>query len=132
MSDRRRLEDTRESITRKFSIQSLEIYITVGFYPNGQPGELFVTASKQGSTLAGLLDAWAIALSLLLQTGTPWGVIAQKFLHTRFDPGSEQYTSPVDGIVKNVSEVITDAGGEPDYDYLGPPHAPPPQAPLSS
>lgn len=90
--ERNKLPDTRESITHKFDISGHEGYITVGKYPDGRPGELFLRMSKDGSTISGLLDAWATALSLLLQYGAPLSVIVDKFKHVRFEPA---------GITKN-------------------------------
>jgi ribonucleotide reductase alpha subunit len=83
---RERLPDTRRSVTHKFDIQGHEGYVTVGFYPDGRPGELFVTMAKEGSTIGGLMDAWATAISIGLQYGVPLDVIVAKFEHSRFEP----------------------------------------------
>jgi ribonucleoside-diphosphate reductase alpha chain len=84
---RRRLPDERESLTHKFSIAGHEGYITVGLYPDTkQPGEIFITMSKQGSTVAGLMDSFATAISLALQYGVPLEVLVNKFSHMRFEP----------------------------------------------
>lgn len=84
---RRRLPDERESLTHKFSIAGHEGYITVGLYPDTkQPGEIFITMSKQGSTIAGLMDSFATAISLALQYGVPLEVLVNKFSHMRFEP----------------------------------------------
>ncbi|MEM4590061.1 MAG: vitamin B12-dependent ribonucleotide reductase, partial [Candidatus Micrarchaeia archaeon] len=68
---RRKLPDERRSITHKFSISGHEGYITVGLYENGQPGEIFITMSKEGSTISGLMDAFATSISIALQYGVP-------------------------------------------------------------
>jgi ribonucleoside-diphosphate reductase alpha chain len=91
---RHRLQAERASITHKFSIAGHEGYITVGLYPNGQPGEIFIRMAKEGSTVSGLMDAFATSVSLALQHGVPLKVLCEKFAHTRFEPsgwtGNEQ------------------------------------------
>jgi ribonucleoside-diphosphate reductase alpha chain len=83
---RERLPDTRNSITHKFSISGHEGYITVGLYPDGRPGELFITMAKEGSTIGGLMDCFGTAVSMSLQYGVPLEVYVNKFSHTRFEP----------------------------------------------
>jgi ribonucleoside-diphosphate reductase alpha chain len=83
---RHRLPEERASITHKFSIASHEGYITVGLYPTGQPGEIFIKMAKEGSTVSGLMDSFATSISLALQHGVPLKVLCQKFAHTRFEP----------------------------------------------
>jgi ribonucleoside-diphosphate reductase alpha chain len=83
---RERLPDTRESVTHKFSVGGHEGYINVGLYPDGRPGELFITMAKEGSTVGGLMDAFGTAISLSLQYGVPLEVLVNKFSHTRFEP----------------------------------------------
>ena len=83
---RRRLPDERKSITHKFSISGHEGYITVGMYEDGTPGEIFIVMSKEGSTISGVMDAFATAVSLALQYGVPLKVLVDKFTHTRFEP----------------------------------------------
>ena len=83
---RRRLPDERSAITHKFSINGHEGYITVGLYPDGQPGEIFLTMAKEGSVVSGLMDGFATSLSLTLQYGVPLRVLVNKFVHTRFEP----------------------------------------------
>ncbi|HOS65690.1 MAG TPA: vitamin B12-dependent ribonucleotide reductase [Candidatus Latescibacteria bacterium] len=83
---RRRLPDERNAMTHKFSIAGHEGYITVGMYEDGQPGEIFIVMSKVGSTIAGLMDAFATMVSLALQYGVPLKVLADKFSHSRFEP----------------------------------------------
>jgi len=91
---RHRLPEERASITHKFSIAGHEGYITVGLYPTGQPGEIFIKMAKEGSTVSGLMDAFATSVSLALQHGVPPKVLCEKFAHTRFEPsgwtGNEQ------------------------------------------
>ena len=83
---RRRLPDTRQSITHKFNVAGHEGYINVGLYEEGQPGELFITMAKEGSTIGGLMDSFGTAISLSLQYGVPLEVLVNKFSHTRFEP----------------------------------------------
>jgi ribonucleoside-diphosphate reductase alpha chain len=91
---RHRLPGERASVTHKFSIAGHEGYITVGLYPTGQPGEIFIKMAKEGSTVSGLMDAFATSISLALQHGVPLRVLCEKFAHTRFEPsgwtGNEQ------------------------------------------
>ncbi|MGH7931861.1 MAG: vitamin B12-dependent ribonucleotide reductase, partial [Candidatus Binataceae bacterium] len=83
---RRKLPDERNSITHKFDIAGHEGYITVGMYEDRTPGEIFVSMSKQGSTISGLMDAFATAISYALQYGVPLQFLVDKFAHMRFEP----------------------------------------------
>jgi ribonucleoside-diphosphate reductase alpha chain len=83
---RRRLPDTRDSVTHKFSVGGHEGYITVGLYEDRTPGELFAVMSKEGSVVSGLIDGFSTMVSLALQYGVPLEVMVRKFTHTRFEP----------------------------------------------
>ncbi|HVZ74148.1 MAG TPA: vitamin B12-dependent ribonucleotide reductase [Polyangia bacterium] len=83
---RRKLPDERQSLTHKFSIAGHEGYIHVGLYETGEPGEIFVKMAKEGSTISGLMDSFATAISLALQHGVPLRLIVDKFSRTRFEP----------------------------------------------
>src|SRR5882672_11325840 len=83
---RNRLPDERISVTHKFEIGGHEGYITVGLYPDRQPGELFITMAKEGSTVSGLISSFAQAISIGLQHGVPLKLFCEKFAHTRFEP----------------------------------------------
>ncbi len=83
---RRKLPEERRSITHKFSISGHEGYLTAGLYDDGQPGELFIKMSKEGSTLSGIMDALALSISMNLQYGVPLEVLVGKFCHSRFEP----------------------------------------------
>lgn len=83
---RRRLADTRQSITHKFSVTGHEGYLTVGLYEDGQPGELFITMAKEGSTVGGLMDVIGTCTSMALQYGVPLITLVDKFRHARFEP----------------------------------------------
>lgn len=83
---RRRLPDERQAVTHKFSVAGHEGYITVGLYEDGTPGEVFITMSKEGSTISGLMDAFATSISMALQYRVPLRVLVEKFSHMRFEP----------------------------------------------
>ena len=83
---RHRLPDERRSITHKFDIAGHEGYIIAGMYEDGQPGEIFITMSKEGSTISGLMDSFATAISIALQYGVPLQGLVDKFSHMRFEP----------------------------------------------
>ncbi len=83
---RRRLPDTRNALTHKFDISGHEGYITVGLYEDGQPGEVFITMAKEGSTIGGLMDCIATLVSVSLQYGVPVDSLVRKFEHVRFEP----------------------------------------------
>ncbi len=83
---RRRLPAERAAVTHKFEISGHEGYITVGLYPDGQPGEIFLKMAKEGSTVSGLMDTYATAISLALQYGVPLRDLVNKFAHVRFEP----------------------------------------------
>jgi ribonucleoside-diphosphate reductase alpha chain len=83
---RRKLPDERNSVTHKFSIGGHEGYITVGMFEDGQPGEIFITMAKEGSTISGLMDNFATAISYALQYGVPLKFFVDKFSHVRFEP----------------------------------------------
>ena len=83
---RRRLPDTRRSLTHKFNVAGHEGYLTVGLYEDGKPGELFITMAKEGSTIGGLMDSLGTATSVSLQYGVPIESLVNKFTHQRFEP----------------------------------------------
>jgi len=85
-STRHRLPAERASLTHKFKVGNHEGYITVGLYPNGDPGEIFITMAKEGSTVSGVMDCFATAISIALQHGVPMPFLCEKFKHTRFEP----------------------------------------------
>ena len=83
---RRRLPDERASITHKFNVGGHEGYLTIGLYEDGTPGEIFLRMAKEGSTISGLMDSFATAISLALQYGVPLKDLVTKFSHLRFEP----------------------------------------------
>ncbi|MCA9303192.1 MAG: vitamin B12-dependent ribonucleotide reductase, partial [Phycisphaerales bacterium] len=83
---RRRLPETRRSITHKFNVAGHEGYLTCGIYEDGMPGELFITMAKEGSTIGGLMDSLGTSTSVALQYGVPLESLVKKFTHQRFEP----------------------------------------------
>ncbi len=102
---RRRLPDERRALTHHFSIAGQEGYLTVGVYEDGLPGEIFITMSKQGSTISGLMDSFATAVSLALQYGVPLEVLCSKFTHVRFEPSGWSGTPKI-GYAKSIVDYI--------------------------
>jgi len=102
---RHRLPAERASVTHKFGIGGHEGYITVGLYPNGSPGEIFIRMAKEGSTVSGLMDSFATAISISLQHGVPLRVLCDKFAHTRFEP-SGWTGNPEIGYAKSIMDYI--------------------------
>lgn len=92
---RRRLPDTRNAITHKFDVAGHEGYITVGLYTDGQPGEVFITMAKEGSTIGGLMDTIATLVSVSLQYGVPVDSLVRKFEHVRFEPSGMTRNSEI-------------------------------------
>ncbi|MBU4212489.1 MAG: hypothetical protein L6437_15720 [Kiritimatiellae bacterium] len=106
-----RMPITRQSVTHKAVIHAAEgrikFFIVVGIYENGLPGELFITCDETGSTLDGFADSWAIAISMLLQTGTTLAQLVEKFAYQGFEPSGltdcpevRHARSPVDYCVR--------------------------------
>jgi ribonucleoside-diphosphate reductase alpha chain len=102
---RHRLPNDRDSKTHKFNIAGHEGYLTVGLYKDGTPGELFIRIAKEGSTVSGLMDSFATAVSLALQHGVPLKLLCDKFSHTRFEPSG--FTgNPEIPIAKSIMDYI--------------------------
>jgi ribonucleoside-diphosphate reductase alpha chain len=99
---RRRLPDTRTAITHKFDVAGHEGYLTVGLFEDGQPGELFITMAKEGSTIGGLMDCVGTLTSLALQYGVPLDALMRKFAHQRFEPSG--FTKNPE--IRNASSII--------------------------
>ena len=100
-----KLPDERRAITHKFSINGHEGYLTVGLYEDGQPGEIFLVMAKEGSTISGLMDAFATSISIALQYGVPLQTLVDKFSHTRFEP-SGFTKNPEIPIAKSITDYI--------------------------
>ncbi|MFO0786013.1 MAG: hypothetical protein U0573_06675 [Phycisphaerales bacterium] len=80
------LPSTRASITHKFMIARHEGYLTIGLYPDGRPGEIFIKMAKEGSTICGMAQAFCRAFSLSLQFGLPLKEAVLRFKNMRFEP----------------------------------------------
>ena len=102
---RRRLPDERHSLTHHFSVGGQEGYVTIGLYEDGLPGEMFIRMAKEGSTVSGLMDSFATAVSLALQYGVPLQVLCDKFSHTRFEP-SGWSGNPKIGYAKSLMDYL--------------------------
>jgi len=102
---RHKLKEERMSVTHKFNVGGHEGYIIVGLYPNGEPGEIFIKMAKEGSTVSGLMDSFALAVSISLQHGVPLKLFCEKFAHTRFEP-SGWSNNPDIGFAKSIMDYI--------------------------
>jgi ribonucleoside-diphosphate reductase alpha chain len=102
---RRRLPTERTAVTHKFDIAGHEGYITVGLYPDGQPGEIFLKIAKEGSTVSGLMDSFATTVSVALQYGVPLKDLVNKFAHVRFEPSGFTGNSEIP-IAKSIVDYI--------------------------
>ena len=105
--ERVKLPQTRSSITHKFEISGHEGYITVGLYDNGKPGEVFVVMHKQGSTIRGLIDAWATSVSVNLQQGISVSDLFRKFRHQKFEPAGFVRNTDKGRLDERMSEIRT-------------------------
>jgi len=94
-AQRKKLPDERKSITHKFWINGHEGYITVGMYDDGNPGEVFIKMAKEGSTLSGVMDGFALAMSIGLQYGVPLRALVDKLINTRFEPSGFTHTQEI-------------------------------------
>jgi len=102
---RRRLPDERSAIVHHFSVGGQEGYLTVGLYEDGIPGEIFIRMAKEGSTVSGLMDCFATAVSLAVQFGAPLRVLCEKFSHTRFEPSGWSGVKEI-GYAKSIMDYI--------------------------
>ena len=102
---RRRMPDERRAITHKFQIGPHKGFITVGLYDDGTPGELFITMSKEGSVLSGLLDVFSTSVSIGLQYGVPLKILVNKFAHVRFEPSGFTTNSNI-RVAKSIIDYI--------------------------
>ncbi len=102
---RHRLPDERPAITHHFAVGGHEGYLTVGLYPNRQPGEIFIRMAKEGSTIAGLMECFGTVVSVSLQHGVPLRVLCDKLSHTRFEP-SGWTGNPDLGYAKSIMDYL--------------------------
>ncbi len=125
---RKRMPRERQSITHKFSIGGHEGYITAGMYPDGSVGEIFLTdIGKEGSTLRGMMNSFATAISIALQYGVPLETLVRKFSYMRFEPegitGNPEIPfakSMPDYIMRWLASRFLDADAQEDLGILTP------------
>ena len=101
-----RFPDVRLGLTRKVTVGGFDLYLTVNTLPDGSPGEVFVKLGKQGSTLSGLMQGWAITVSAALQRGVRWQELSEKYQQMRFEPSDHAYTSLLDAAARNIDDMI--------------------------
>ena len=123
---RKRLSDTRPSLTHKFSVGGHEGYITVGFYEDGSPGEVFLRMSKEGTVVSGLIDSIAVLTSIALQYGVPLESLVNKFSHVQFEPSGFTSNSEIpmaksiiDYVFRWLGKKFLDQEPQPGADMLG-------------
>jgi len=104
-ANRHKLQDERSAITHHFAFGGHEGYLTVGFYPNGQPGEIFIRMAKAGSTIAGLMECFGTVVSVSLQHGVPLKVLCDKLSHTRFEPSGWTGNAQI-GYAKSIMDYL--------------------------
>ena len=102
--ERYRFPQTRQGLTRKFNC-GLDVYVTVNPKPDGEPAEVFIKLGKQGTTVSGLMHAWAIAVSAALQRGVEWSELHEKYVGAKFEPWNAEYTSLIDAVARNIEEM---------------------------
>jgi ribonucleoside-diphosphate reductase alpha chain len=131
---RRRLPDTRNAITHKFDVAGHEGYLTVGLYEDGQPGEVFITMAKEGSTIGGLMDAIATLVSVSLQYGVGVDSLVRKFEHVRFEPSGMTRNADIPFAKSLVDYIFRWLAMEfvPGYRAKNAPERPQPKKPLPS
>jgi ribonucleoside-diphosphate reductase alpha chain len=133
---RRKLPDERRSMTHKFSVAGHEGYVHVGLYDSGEPGEIFVRMAKEGSTISGLMDSFATAISLALQHGVPLRLLVDKFSRTRFEPAGftgnpeiPRATSIMDYLFRWLGAKFCRETGQTEQENTPPAPVHPPQTP---
>ncbi len=104
-ANRHRLQNERSAITHHFAFGGHEGYLTVGFYPDGQPGEIFIRMAKAGSTIAGLMECFGTVVSVSLQHGVPLKVLCDKLSHTRFEPSGWTGNAEI-GYAKSIMDYL--------------------------
>ena len=103
---RQKLSEIRYGLTKKATKCGMKYYVTVNFYEDNNPAEVFVRIAKEGSTIAGFIEALAITISIAWQYGVPWEVLYTKYLHQIFEPRDDENSSLVDAIGGTIDEII--------------------------
>ena len=106
-NERVKMPQTRKSIVHKFDIAGHKGFLTIGLYDNGKPGEMFISIHKQGSTIRGLMDAWAISVSLNLQYGASVNDLFENFRHQKFEPSGFVRNSNGGELDKKIRQIRT-------------------------
>ena len=112
-----RLPDQRSGETRKVEFNSFDLYLTVNFYENDQPGEILIKVAKMGSLISGMTDVICIECSILLQVGVPATRVFKIMSDIQFEPNTPKHTSIVDAIATTALAAISARGGRPDLDH---------------
>lgn len=115
--NRVKMPDQRAGDTRKVQVGGWELYITVNYFDNDQPGEVFVTVGKNGTTVSGLMQTIATQFSMLLQAGVPCARICENMKHHKFEPRDESFDSLVDALQSTVLQSCSDRGSQTDLDH---------------
>jgi len=103
---RRRLPENRFGLTRRIDACGFRFYLTINFFEDHQPGEVFIVIAKEGSSISGFVDALAVTISIALQYGTPWRVLIEKYLNQIFEPRDDANSSLVHAIGMSMQEMI--------------------------
>ena len=111
------MSDQRSGDTRKVGIAGWELYITVNYFDNDQPGEVFVSVGKNGTTVSGMMQTIAIQFSMLLQAGVPCDRITDNMKHHKFEPRDEQFDSLIDALASTVMKSCSDRGSQTSLDH---------------
>ena len=114
---REKLPDIRNGLTKRCMTCGFKYYVTVNFFEDKRPAEIFVAIAKEGSAVSGFIDSWCIAISLAWQFGVPWEVLATKFIHQKFEPSDDANPSLVHAITETTTQLITEYGklNEPGF-----------------
>ena len=117
MLNRIKMPDQRSGTTQKATVGAWEIYVTVNFYENSQPGEVFVKVGKEGSVISGLMQVIATQFSMMLQCGVPMDRITAKMNHHQFEPSDEASSSIADLLANVVQSICSDWGSHTSQDH---------------
>ncbi len=103
---RERLPDTRPSVTRELTLAQMEFPLTIGFYADGRPAELFAEIGAEGSVVRGLVNAWLRTLSIALQFGAEWRNFVEKSTGQSYPPQDDKYSSVEDAIMREADDIV--------------------------
>lgn len=106
-SDRKKLPDVRPGLTKKAKACGFKYYVTVNFFDDGSPAEIFCKVAKEGSAISGFVECLMICISIALQYGTPWNVLFDKYIHQQFEPKDDENSSLIHAIATTIDEIVT-------------------------